>query len=77
MLENEYKEPDMLPKINKSDMEGIVEAIKECLKSNHDIEKAQLACIVRKMIIPKTNGNYLLYATSNEKMITKMLHLPK
>ena len=28
-LKDEYKDPDMLPKINKSDMTGTMEAIKE------------------------------------------------
>ena len=31
-LKDEYKEPNMLPKINKSDMEGTMKAIKECLR---------------------------------------------
>ena len=28
-LKDEYKDPDVLPKINKSDMEGLMESIKE------------------------------------------------
>ena len=31
-LKDEYKDPDMLPKINKSDMAGMMEAIKEYLR---------------------------------------------
>ena len=31
-LEDEYKGPDLLPKINKSDMAGTMESIKEYLR---------------------------------------------
>ena len=39
-LEDEYKDPIVLPKINKSDMTGTVEAIKEYLRSHHGIVRA-------------------------------------
>ena len=32
-LEDAYKDPDVLPNINKSDMAGMMEAIKEYLRS--------------------------------------------
>ena len=32
-LKNEYKDPDVLHKVNKSDMAGLMKAIKESLRS--------------------------------------------
>ena len=32
-INREYKDPDVLPKVNKSDMAGTMEAIKEYLRS--------------------------------------------
>ena len=75
-LKNEYKDPNMLPKINKSDMAGTMEAIKEHLRSRQGVIRAPLVYIIRKTIKVQTYGNYPLYATSDDKMMTKMLHLP-
>ena len=44
-LEDEYKDPDELPKISKSDMAGMMEANKEYLRSHHGIVRAPLAYI--------------------------------
>ena len=41
----------MLPKINKSDMTGMMESIEEYLRACHDVIKAPLAYIIRKTII--------------------------
>ena len=42
-LKDEYKDPEMLHKINKSDMAGMMEAIKENLRSCHVIVRVPLA----------------------------------
>ena len=49
-LEDEYKDSNMLPKINKSDMAETMESIEEYLRSCHGIVKAPLACVKRKTI---------------------------
>ena len=75
-LKNEYKDPDMLPKVNKSDMAGTMEAIKECLRSHLGVIKAPLAYVIRKNIKVNVYGNYLMYVTRVDEMITRMLHFP-
>ena len=47
-LENENKDPDMLPNVNKADMAGMKESIKEYLRSCCDVIRAPLAYIIRK-----------------------------
>ena len=42
-LKDEYKDSNVLPKINKFDMAGIMEAIKEYLRSSHGIIRVPLA----------------------------------
>ena len=49
-LKDEYKYPDVLPKVNKSDMAGTMEAIKEYLRSCHHVIQAPLAYIFWKTI---------------------------
>ena len=34
-LKDEYKDPNMLPRINKSDMAGMMEAVEKYLRSPH------------------------------------------
>ena len=75
-LEDEYKDSNVLLKINKSDMAGTMEAIKEYLRSCCGVIWAPLAYIIRKTIIVHTYGMYPMYATPDDKMITRMLHLP-
>ena len=41
-LKDDYKDPDMLPKINNSDMTGTMESIKEYLRSCHGVIRAPL-----------------------------------
>ena len=67
----------MLPKINKSDMAGAIEAIKEYLRSHHCVMRATLAYVIRKTIQVHTYGEYPKYATPDDEMNTKMLHLPQ
>ena len=57
-LEDENKDPEMLPKINKSDMAGMMESIEEYLRSHHGVIKAPLAYVIRKTITVQTNGDY-------------------
>ena len=49
-LEDECKDPDMLPKINKLDMAGIMKAIKEYLRSHHGVIWVPLAYVTQKTI---------------------------
>ena len=42
-LKDEYKDADVLPKINKSDMAGMMEAIDEYLKSCCGVVRAPLS----------------------------------
>ena len=75
-LENEYKDTNMLSKINKSEMAVMMEAIKEYLRSCHGVIWAPLASIIRKTIKVQTYGDYPMYATPDNEMIMRMLHLP-
>ena len=66
----------MLPKINKYDMAGMIESIKEYLRACHGVVKAPLAYIIRMTITVLINGDYPTYVTPDNKMIARMLHLP-
>ena len=66
----------MMPIINKSDMEGMMEAIEEYLRSCQGIVKAPLLNLIRKTIIVQTYRDYLKCTTSDDEMIDRMLHLP-
>ena len=59
----------MLPKVNKADMTGMMESIKECLRSHHGVVGAPLAHIIRKTIIVLTYDDYPKYETPDYKMI--------
>ena len=54
----------------------MMESIKEYLSACCGVIKAPLAYIIRKIITVQTNGDYPMYATPDDKMIAKMLHLP-
>ena len=75
-LKDKFKDTSVLPMINKSDMAGIMEAIKEYLRLHHGVVRAPLAYIMRKTIIVQTCGDYPTYAAHDDKMIAMMLHLP-
>ena len=75
-LEDEYKDPDALPKVNKKDMAGTMESDKEYLRSCCDVLVVPLAYIIRETIIAQTYGNYLAYVTPSDKMVAKILHSP-
>ena len=55
-LKDKYKDLKV-----KSDMAGMMESIKENLRSCHGVMKAHLAYIVRKTIIVQTYGDYPLH----------------
>ena len=73
---DEYKDPDMLPKVNKAALTALMVFIKEYLISCYGIRRTSLAYIIRKTIIVQTYGDYPKYATTNDKMIIRMVHLP-
>ena len=75
-LKDECKDPNMLPKINKSDMAGMMEAIKEYLRSRHGVTRAPLAYVIRKTITVQIYGDYPMYPFPDDEMIARMLHLP-
>ena len=80
-LETKYKDPVALHMVNNAT--GMIETIKQYLRSCYGVEKTPLAhivrnmVIVRKMVIVQRYGNHLQYMTPNDKMIARMLHLPK
>ena len=75
-IKDECKDPDVLPKVNKVDMTGTMESIKDNLRSHCGVVRAPLAYITRKTIIVLTYGDYPAYVTHDDEMITRMLHLP-
>ena len=66
----------MLPQINKCDMAGKNDAIEEHLRSCQGAVRAPLVYIIRMTILVQTYGDYPEYATPDDEMITRMLHLP-
>ena len=66
----------MLPQINKCDMAGKSDAIEEHLRSCQGAVRAPLVYIIRMTILVQTYGDYPEYATPDDEMITRMLHLP-
>ena len=66
----------MLQKINTSDMTRMIEAIKEYFRSHQGVITTPLVYIIMKTIIVETYGVYPMYATPDDEMISRMLHLP-
>ena len=75
-LEDDYKDSDVVPKVNKTDMAGMTEAIKEYLRSPHGIIRAPLVYIITKTIAVQNYGDYPKYVAPDDEMIAKMSHLP-
>ena len=50
-LKYHYRDHDVLPKINKSDMAGTMEVIKEYPRLHHDVVRASLANVIQKAVI--------------------------
>ena len=53
-----------------------MEAIKEYLRSCHDVIRVLLAYIIRKTTIVQIYGDYPKKATSDNEMIARMSYLP-
>ena len=53
-LKDEYKDPTMLTKVEKADMAGMMEAIKEYLRSCHGVIRAPLTYLIGNAIIVQT-----------------------
>ena len=68
-LEDGYKYPNVLPKINTSITAGMMESIKEYLRSHHG-----KGTLITKTV--QTMCKYYTYENSDNKMIARMLHLP-
>ena len=75
-LKDSYKDPDVLPKVNKADMAGMMESIVEYLRSHCGVVRTPLVYVIRKTIIVQIYGDCPNYATPDDKMIAMMLHLP-
>ena len=75
-IEDGYKDPDMLPKVNKADKEGMMEFIEEYLRSHHGVIKVPLVSVIRKTITIQVYGDYHKYATPDDKIIARIIHLP-
>ena len=54
----------------------MMESIKEYFRAHHGVVKAPLAYITRKTITVQTMGDYPTYASPDDKMIARILHLP-
>ena len=76
-LKDECTDPDVLPKVNKADMMGMMESIKEYLRSCHGVVTSPLAYVIRKTITDHVGGDYPKNVTPDDKMITRMLHPPQ
>ena len=57
-------------------MAGMIESIKKHLRSHSGVVRAPLSYITKKTIIVQTHGNYPMYATPDDNIITMKLHLP-
>ena len=68
-LEDDYKDPNMLPKVNKTNLAEKIKIIKENLRSHHSVTREPLAYIIRKAIIVQTYGSYPKYATPDDEII--------
>ena len=55
-LKDEYKDPYMLPKINKADMAGMMESIKHYFRSYCGVMRVPLAYVIRKTISVQIYG---------------------
>ena len=67
-LKDEYKDPNLLPKINRSDMAGTKEAIEEYLRLHRCVIQAPLAYVIQKTIKVQTYDDYHMYGTPDNEM---------
>ena len=73
-LKDEYKDPDVLPKVNKADMARTMKSIKEYLRSCCDVMRAPLAYVINKTIIDQIYGDYPKYVTPDLPPDKNKLH---
>ena len=66
----------MMTKFNKTDVERMIEAIKEYFASHCVVIRVLLVYVIRKTIIIQIFSDYPKYATSDDEMIARMIHLP-
>ena len=66
-LKDEYKDPDI---------DLIWQGHEKYLRSCHGVVQVPLAYIIRKTMTVQTYGDYPSYATPDDEMIARMLHLP-
>ena len=76
-LKDEYKDPDLLSKVNKADIARTIVSIKEYFRSYVCVVRVPLASIIKKTKTVQTYGDYPKYAAPDDKMITRMSHLPQ
>ena len=76
MVKDEYKDPNMQAKVNEADMAEMMESIKEYLRSCHGVMRAPLEHVITKITTVQVYGDYPEYATPDDEMIARMLHLP-
>ena len=55
--EDKYNDQDVLPKVNKADMAGMIESIKGYLRLHHGTVIALLVYVIRKTIIVQIYGD--------------------
>ena len=70
-LKDEYKDPDMLSKVNKAGIVEMMEGIKEYLYLNYGVGRVPLAYIIRRSIIVQTYGDYSKYKNPDYDIITR------
>ena len=75
-VEDKYKDPDMLPKVNKADRVVTMKAIKEFLRSYHGFVRGPPVYFIRKTITVQVYGDYPKCVTPDDEMIARMLHIP-
>ena len=54
----------------------MMESIEEFLRAYHGVLNAPLSYVIRKTITVQTYVDYLTYASQDNEMIARMLHLP-
>ena len=61
--EDKYKDPEVLPKVNKAVMTGTMEFIEEHLRLHCGVIREPHAYVIRKAIIVQTYVDYPAYVT--------------
>ena len=74
--QRQVQKPDVLPKVNKADMAGTMECIKEYLRSHYSVIRAPFVYVIRKTTSVQFCGNLSKYSTPDNEMITRILHPP-